>query len=136
LRSIDHLIIDRRQSGGFGDATGNPVDHPDLVGIHIAALECLGLIPQYHRQLIGNEFPRFGPLESRHLRFWCGSGLFADPGIGVPDRQLGQPSLRSSNLPAGISHRVPTGGLVVLFFPCHAFIVTATTDSFRTRERI
>jgi hypothetical protein len=94
-----------------------------------------GLVAQHHRQLIGNEFPRFGPCESRHLRFWCSSGLFGDPGIGIPDRHLGQPSLGSSNLPAGISHRVPTGGFVVVFFPCHAFIVAATTDSFRTYGR-
>jgi hypothetical protein len=38
LRGIDHPLIDSGQGGGFSDSTGDPVDHPDLLGIHIAAL--------------------------------------------------------------------------------------------------
>ncbi len=37
VRGIDHLVVDGCQGGGFGDASCDPVDDPDLFGIHIAA---------------------------------------------------------------------------------------------------
>ena len=79
VRGIDHLVVDGGEGGGFGDASGDPVDDPDLFGIHIAASErfpdggqtcgesagageqaphLVGLITQQQRQLVGHKLSR------------------------------------------------------------------------------
>ncbi len=39
VRGLNHLVVDGGQGGGFGDPACDPVDDPDLLGIHIAAPE-------------------------------------------------------------------------------------------------
>jgi hypothetical protein len=84
VRGIDHLVVDGGEGGGFGDASGDPVDDPDLFGIDIAASErvpdggqtcgesagageqaphLVGLIPKQQRQLVGNKLTRFRPCQ-------------------------------------------------------------------------
>jgi hypothetical protein len=149
------LIIDRSQGDGIGDPPRHPINHPDLLSINIAAPEPLphrrqagseparpgqqaahriGLIPQHHRQLIGDKFTRLGPVRSRHIAIRCSSGFLCDPSIGVPHRHFGQPSLRSRSLPASIRHRLPRIRCGLFVIPRHAFIVAAPTDRFRTYD--
>jgi hypothetical protein len=53
-------------------------------------------------EFIGDEFAGFGPARPTSVA----AGLcVGDPAIGMAHRRLGQPGLRSSSLPAGISHR-------------------------------
>ena len=163
-RGINHLLVDGVQGGGFGDPSCDPVDHPDLLSIHITTLEgfpdggqtcggaagageqaahLVGRITQQQRQLVGHKLTRLRPFQIAETRRGCGSGFVGDPRIGVAHRRLRQPRRGRCGLPAGIRHRLPGRRAVmlaitlvtVLVIPRHNFMVAATTDSFRTYER-
>ena len=99
-RGLNHLLVDGGQGRGFGDPSCDPVDHPDLLGIHIATLEgfpdggqtcggaagageqaahLVGLITQQQRQLVGHKLPRLRPFQIAETRRGCGSGFVGDP---------------------------------------------------------
>ena len=152
VRGLNHLVVDGGQGGGFGDASRDPIDDPDLLGIHITpperfphggqtcgespgagqqAAHLVGLIPQQQRQFVGHKLTRLRPLQVATIRNGCGSGFFGDPHIGVAHRRLGQPRRSRCGFPAGIRHRLPGRGSVmlvsiVLVIPRHAFIVAAS----------
>jgi hypothetical protein len=94
------------------------------------------LVAQHHRQLIGHKLSRVGTLKSPQAGTSSVSCLFSDPSIGVPHCRLGEPSQRSRSLSTCVGNRLVPSETVVLIFPRHAFIVAATTDSFRTCEQI
>ena len=99
-RGVNHLLVDGGQGRWFGDPSCDPIDHPDLLGIHITTLEgfpdggqtCgeaagageqaphrIGLITQQQRQLVSHKLTRLRPLRSRAIRSGCLTGFFRNP---------------------------------------------------------
>ena len=100
VRGLNHLVVDGGQGGGFGDASRDPIDDPDLLGIHITpperfphggqtcgesagageqAARLVGLIPQQQRQFVGNKLAGLRSLRSRAIGSGCIGGFFRNP---------------------------------------------------------
>ena len=164
VRGLDDLVVDGGQGGGFGDASRDPVDHPDLLGIHITTLGTrprrwadlwrvggcgrAGTAPGRadHAAAATTRRPQTHPASAasvpRNPKRVCQRFLrrSAHRRSAPPPRPAAP---RRCGLPAGIRHRLPgrravmlaTPLVIVLVIPRHEFIVPATTDSFRTYER-
>ena len=149
-------FVDGGQRGGFGDLSGDPIDHPDLLMIQIATLERLphggqvvgeppgagqqaahlvGLLTQDHGQLVGHKLTRLGTVGLQHIRCRSGSTLVRDPHIGVSDGRFGEPRHSRRGFPACIRHSLASRAAVVVVIPRHAYMLAVRTDIFRTHER-
>src|SRR5215211_6652703 len=118
---------------------GQPGSDPAGAGEQAAYL--VGLIAQHHRQLIGDKFSGPRPTWFAPVSLIGGGGVFGASQVGVAQRRLGEPRLGFRGVAAGIGHRLPSPATVVsvvvvlVVFPRHGFIVTVTSDMFRTYGR-